>query len=567
MNAASDPTALRAEQLDAEQVKAAPGDGKSLHTSPTGGGARSALRSVAGASLRAVPHGRALLVLTVVLAAAASGASVALMGVAGWLLSRAAEMPPVLYLEAAAVGVRFFGVSRGFFRYTERLVGHDLALRMQAALRVQTYTTLARTTLLGRRAGDLISRIISDVAAVQDLVVRVVVPFCSASIVILGTTIMLGRFSPASAAVLLVCSVLAGLVVPVLAARASVRDDELAAPTRGRLADAVHTLARTTEDLVAHGQGGRALELAAAQDAELRRIETRTLWVRGLAQGAQLVATGIAIAAALWIGGQAVADGTMAPRLLAVLVLTPLALHEVFGDLAKSAQTFTRTRSSLERLHQVLTAAPIGHGDAVASTSAERGAEHSGIAMRDATVGWPGGGVVLEHVNLEVGPGVRTGLVGPSGIGKTTIASTLMGAIDPLAGQFEVRGRVGYLSQNAHIFATTVAQNVKIGNKDATDEQVADALRLARLDLDPERMIGEAGSTLSGGEARRLAMARLFVHEADVWILDEPTEHLDQLTASDLMADLWQAAGQRPVLVITHDPAVIAATDHTVRLG
>ena len=129
--------------------------------------------------LRDVPRGRWLLVLSTLLAACASGASVALMGVSAWLLSRAAEMPPVLYLEAAAVGVRFFGISRGVFRYAERLVGHDLALRMQGALRMRVYDRLSRTTLLGRRRGDLLVRVTADVDAVLDMVVRVIVPALS----------------------------------------------------------------------------------------------------------------------------------------------------------------------------------------------------------------------------------------------------------------------------------------------------------------------------------------------------------------------------------------------------
>lgn len=156
------------------------------------------------------------------------------MGVSAWLLSRAAEHPPVLYLEVAAVGVRFFGISRGVFRYAERLVGHDVALRMQSALRLETYRRLARTTLLGTRRGDLLTTVIADVEAVQDLIVRVVIPFASASLVILATSAMLGVFSPGSAAVLLVSSVLAGAVVPLLAQRASRRADAAAVPARGR---------------------------------------------------------------------------------------------------------------------------------------------------------------------------------------------------------------------------------------------------------------------------------------------------------------------------------------------
>ena len=190
----------------------------------TGSGAASGTSGEAGrlplrwlASL--LPESRWLAVASIALAALASGASVALMGVSAWLLSRAAEHPPVLYLEVAAVGVRFFGISRGVLRYTERLVGHDLALRVQSALRLETYQRLADTTLLGTRRGDLLTRVIADVEAVQDLIIRVLIPFASAALVMTATSAMLAVFSPGSAAVLLASALLAGLVVPWLAQR------------------------------------------------------------------------------------------------------------------------------------------------------------------------------------------------------------------------------------------------------------------------------------------------------------------------------------------------------------
>lgn len=512
--------------------------------------------------LHTVPRGRLRLLITVLLAAAASGASVALMGVSGWLLSRAAEHPPVLYLQAAAVGVRFFGISRGFFRYLERIVGHDLALRLQESLRLQTYDSLSRTTLLGRRRGDLLTRVVADAAAINDLVVRVVVPFCSASLVILGTTIMLGRFSWSAALALLATSLLAGIVVPALTQRASLRLDAQVAPTRGRLADEVVELARASSDLVAYGRTEAALGRVRARDSELRRIEAGTSFLRGMALAAQLLATGIAVAAALWLGGQAVQEGRMAPRLLAVLVLVPLAMHEVLANLTQSAQTFTRTRTSLARLDEVLMAEPVGVGDVTSEPS-----DDPVLSVDGATIGWPGHEPVVQDFSLHVSAGERVALVGPSGIGKTTVAATLLGAIPPMAGSVSTRGRIGYLAQDAHIFSTTVTENIRIGAREATPTDVDNVLHRARLELAPDRLVGEAGATISGGEARRLALARLLAHDSDGWIIDEPTEHLDPETASALMTDLWHAAGARPVLVISHDPLVVEACDRVVRLG
>lgn len=507
-------------------------------------------------------HGRWKMVLSVLLAAAASGASVALMGVSGWLLSRAAEMPPVLYLQAAAVGVRFFGIARGVLRYVERLVGHDLALKLQSGLRERAYGTLSQTTLLGRRRGDLLTRVVADVSAIQDLVVRVAVPFCSASLVIIGTSVMLGRFSPGSAAVLFVSAVLAGVVLPWFTQRLSMRHDESAVALRASLADQVHQIARASQDLVATGADRHELARALELDDRMRRHEESGAWIRGLATAGQVLAAGLAVLAALWIGGQAVAAGTLKPRLLAVLVLTPLALHEVFATFTQSAQILTRSHAALGRLSAVLEEPPVGRGDVPQQAN---GVE--GLVVDDLTIGWPGHPEVLRGLTLSVAPGERVAVVGESGIGKTTLAATVMGMIPPLAGRVAAAGRIGYLAQDAHIFATSIAENVRIGNKDATDAEVLDALERAGLDLAPDRVVGESGRTLSGGEAQRLALSRLLVGERDLWILDEPTEHLDHETATALMRDLWVASAGAAVLVITHDSDVMDACDRVIRLG
>lgn len=515
-----------------------------------------------GSLLRAVPKGRRRLVLAIVLASLASLSSVALMGVSAWLISFAALAPPVLYLQATATGVRAFAISRGVFRYLERVVGHDVALRMQAALRIRVYDKLAGTTLIGRRRGDLLTRVVTDVTAIQDLVVRVVVPFASAAVVVVATTVAMALLDVASALALLASAVVAGLALPWLAMRLSHSADVDVVPARGALADATRELTLTATDLVAYGADEAELERVLTIDDRLRRAEARGAWVRGLATGGQLVAAGFAVACALWFGTLAVIAGHLDPRFLAVLALTPLALHEVFAAFTQAAQTWTRARSALGRIGEVLDADPIGSGDVVPGDAAV-----PGLSFSDVTVGWPDTGMVLEHLDLAVAPGERVALVGPSGIGKTTVAATALGLIPPLAGVVERGGRIGYLEQDAHIFATTVAENVRVGARDATAEQISDALASAGLELAPDRLVGEDGGALSGGERRRLALARLLVGERDLVILDEPTEHLDRETADALMADVWRAFEGAAVLVITHDPEVMAACDRVQRLS
>jgi thiol reductant ABC exporter CydC subunit len=486
------------------------------------------------------------------------------MAVSAWLLSRAAELPQVQYLAAAAVGVRFFGISRGAFRYAERLLGHDVALKLQSALRLETYARLARTTLLGTRRGDLLARVIADVEAIQDLVVRVWIPFASSAAVLLATSAAIALFSPGSALVLLATSALAAVAVPWVSRLASARADAAALPLRGELADAARELSRTAADLVAYDAAAERLDRFAAIDERLRRASARSAWVRGMGTAAQVLAAGAAVIGALVIGGHQVADGTMARVMLAVAVLTPLALHEALSTLIASAQTRTRARAALQRVEQVLAAAPIGAGDLA---DPGRPVPVPGLAVRDLAAGWPGSPAVVTGLSFDVRAGEKVALVGPSGIGKTTVAATVLGLIPAVAGTVEVTGRIGYLAQDAHIFTTTIEENVRIGNRDASLGDVEDALGRAGLGLDPARMVGEGGDALSGGEARRVALSRLLVGHYQVLVLDEPTEHLDAATAAALIDDIWASSTADPVLVVTHDLALVARCDRVVTLA
>ncbi len=509
-----------------------------------------------------VPRARLRFAAALLLSFLTSLAAVTLMGASGWMISRAAEHPPVLYLQVAIVIVRACGLFRAVFRYAERLVSHELALQLQSALRIRTYATLASTTLLGRRRGDLLIRVVSDVAAIMDLVVRVAVPFASAGLLVVAASVAMSVLSPVAGVALLISAVLAGWLVPIAAAGASARADRETVGLRAELAVLTREVNRAAYDLAAYGDTGRRDALLAV-DARLRTAESRAAVVRGAAAGAQVLAAGAAVLVAVWVGVPAVADGSLARVNLAVLVLVPLALHEVLVPLTQSAQTLTRARAALDRVRELLTAPPVGRGDRADETPAAEPV----LELDRAAVGWPGAGAVLDDVSLVVRPGERVALTGASGIGKTTVATTLMGMIPPLAGAMTVRGTIGYLAQDAHIFNTSVAENVRIGDRDADDERVGVALRAAGLELPLHRIVGEEGSMLSGGEARRLALARVLVGDSQCWILDEPTEHLDTDTAARLLDDLWALSADRAALVITHDPRVAAACDRIVHLG
>ena len=503
------------------------------------------------------------LVAAVALSTAASAAGVALLAASGWLLSRAAEHPPVLHLMVAIVGVRFFGLSRGVFRYLERLVGHDVALRRQADLRVRVFAALARGTWVGRRGGDLLSRVVNDVAAVQDRVVRVVVPLAAAGVVAAGTVVLLTVLWPPAGVLVLAATLLGAVVVPWWSGRLVAAGERSLAPLRGRLADAVVAANAAAPDLWAYGAAEVLLARVRAADADLRRAEQRAATVAGLAGAAQLLTTGGAVLAGLLSAAAGVADGALAPVQVAVLTLTPLALHEVVAVLPGALAARHRTGAALDRVAELLARTPVGVGD-----RAQPGTDVPGsVRLTDVSVGWPEGPAVLTHLDLTVRAGERVALVGPSGSGKTTVAATVLGLLPPRAGTVHVEGSVGHLAQDAHLFDTTVAENLRIGRRDATDDECRDALTRVGLALPLDRLVGEHGRQVSGGEAQRIALARLLLRRDAVVVVDEPTEHLDRPTGDALVDDLLALTADAAVLVITHDPALVARCDRVVTLA
>ncbi|MET1007939.1 MAG: thiol reductant ABC exporter subunit CydC, partial [Propionibacteriaceae bacterium] len=465
------------------------------------------------------------------------------------------------------------GLSRGVLRYLERLVGHDLALQRQSELRTTIFAVLAERTWVGRRGGDLLSRVVHDVTVVSERVVRVTIPLAAAAVVVLGTGLVITWLSPVVGMLLLATAVLGAVVVPWGAARAAATSDRALAPLRGRLAAVVAEAASAGPDIYAYQAAPQVVARVHQVDDELRRAEQRSAAVAGLAGALQWLTTGGAVIGALLLGAHAVVAGDLPAVQLAVLALTPLALHEVVASLPSAAQARTRVMVAQERIDGLLAEGGWVSEQPLTDRSCETAeewpavTEHDGaIEVTGLTAGWPGGAPVVEGLDLCVRRGERVALTGASGSGKTTVAATLLGLIPPLAGVVEVTGEVDYLAQEAHLFDTTVAENLRIGMRDADGDRILQALSRVRLDLDPERLVGEHGGAVSGGEARRIALARLLLRDSPVMIVDEPTEHLDRPTADALIDDLFAATADRAVLVITHDPALMARCDRIVSL-
>lgn len=563
------------------------------------------------------------IVLSVLLGVLALGSAVALAAVSAWLIARASQMPPVLQLSIATVAVRAFGIGRGVFRYAERLTSHDLALRGMAQLRETLYARLSvgRTeSLVGLRRGDLLARVGADVDAVGDVVVRGLLPAGVAGVLGLGTVLAMGAFLPAAGISLAVCLVVAGVVAPVLAAQAARRSEALAAQSR---ADMTATALSILDDPGQLAVSGRLAEhLDALREADRRLAAATDTGARPAAISAALgtLAVGAAVVAALLLGIPAVGRGALTPVELAVVVLTPLAAFEATSLLPAAAVQVLRSRLAAERVIALLDAVDPGQPETATPTLAALSTdvtgqaaagqttvgqttpatERSGLVARDLACGWPGRPSVVTALDLDVRPGRSVAIVGPSGTGKTTLLLTLAGLLPAHAGSLlvdgvaiasrsseEVARSVVLTAEDAHVFETTVLENLRVANGTTTPDEARAALRRAGLgawlDALPdgvETLLGPDALNVSGGERRRLLLARALVSPAEILLVDEPAEHLDTETADALVRDLLggsfrggptDGAGAtgtaRGVVVVTHRLTPLDAADEVIVLS
>ena len=525
------------------------------------------------------------LILAGVLGALASASAVALMGASAWLISRAAEMPPVLTLTVAAVTVRFLALSRAIFRYIERLVGHDAAFRGLTQLRVVVYRNLERLAPNGLAAfgrGDLLARLVADVDAALDLPLRVVLPWMQAALVATATAVYLMWLLPASGLVVGLLALVALAVTPWIAARIARSAEARMAPAKAELSATVVRALDATPEITAFGAGAGATDRVRALDDGLTRLNLRESYALGVGSSMGIVVQGAAVALALAIAIPAVTDGRIEPVWLAVIALLPLALFDVLATLPGSALAYQRLRGSALRLQEVEQAP-----SPVAEPSDPRAvpAAFTGVRLAGVSASWVPGETTLHEVDLVVEPGQRVAVVGPSGSGKSTLAAVLMGFL-PYEGSAELSGvelrdtdgddlrrHVGLLTQQAHIFDTTIADNVRIGDPRSDDAAVAAVLATAQLDewvaslpAGVQTQVGSFGLTISGGERQRIALARMLLADRPLAILDEPTEHLDGPTADELTRTLSTALRDRTVLLITHRLIGLEQVDRIVEL-
>ena len=537
-------------------------------------------------ALTDVPRSR--VALSVLLGAATVVVGAGLMATAGYLISRAAEQPPILSLTVAIVAVRFFGLARPLARYLERLVSHDLAFRALARVRVGAYERiepLAPAELEGYRRGDLLSRLVADVDALQNLHLRGFHPLLVAAVsgaVCIGVTAV---FLPAAALVLACGLLLAGVAVPLVSARLARWAAERQAVARGRLAAELVELLQAAPELLVYGRERDRLARVRAADRLLVRIGRRDALAAGLGDGLQLCAVGATVAGVLWVSVEANAEGRLDRVLIAMLALLALAAFDAVQPLAGAVRDLGATVAAGERVLELVDRRPrIADPDRPVPLPVAPVA----VCLEDVRARYgPHNPLVLEGASLRLEPGCRVALVGESGAGKTTVTNLLLRFLDPEQGRVTIGGRdlrelrqedvrrtIAVAGQDGHLFSASIRDNVKLGCPEASDEELDRVLRLVDLSdwaralpdgLDT--LVGEQGRALSGGQRQRVCVARALLVRPALLVLDEPTAHLDPAAARALIEDVFAAAGDAAVLLITHRPEGLELADELLELS
>ena len=525
--------------------------------------------------------------VVVALGAVATSLGVALIATSGYLISRAAQRPPVLALTVTIVIVRFLGLSRPLARYIDRLVSHDLALRSLGTIRSRFFARiepLAPGQLDGFRRGDLVARMVGDVDRLDGLYLRGLCPPLSGLAVAVVCVIAAAVMLPAAGVILAAGLAIAGLAVPALAARWSREPSARLAAARAQLSSQLVELLRAAPEIVAFGAAGSRAEAIAELDRELAALTRRDAVRAGLADALVMLAAALTTAAVLAAAVAARASGSLDPVLVATVTLLALAAFEAVTPIPRAARELAIITAAGRRVLDLTSRRPLitDPGAPLPSPSRDATIELAGVTAR-----YPGSPrPVLEQVNLRLEPGGRVALVGPSGSGKTTVTNVLLRFLDPERGallfdgndardhrQSDVRAMFSLAGQGAHLFNSTIRQNLLLARPDANDDELRDVLARARLaawvDGLPDgidTLVGEEGRRLSGGQRQRLVLARALLRDAPVLVLDEPTAHLDAATAEALMSDVFAAAGDAAVLLITHRSEGLDAVDQVVAL-
>ncbi|OGO16365.1 MAG: thiol reductant ABC exporter subunit CydC [Chloroflexi bacterium RBG_16_48_8] len=510
--------------------------------------------------------------LSVLLGAATIGSSLGLMSTSAYIIAMAALQPSIADLQLAIVGVRFFGISRGVFRYLERLLSHQTTFRLLARIRIRFYEglePLAPAHLLDFQSGDILARIISDIETLQQFFLRVLAPPLIAAIISILAGLFIARYHLPLAWLLISGLFLAGVLIPGL----------IRSLSRGMGQRLIQTRAKLQATLTETLQGAADLLALNADHAQLKRVnEINRTFLLLQRQTGRFQALGdalsgwvihLTIAAVLIIALPIVSNGGLSGVDLTVITLAIIASFEAVLPLSEAFQNLETTLAAGRRLFEVIDAEPTVK-DPLKPLPRPETFELQSEALSfqyEET-----GPLAIADLSFHLPEGGCLAIVGPSGAGKSSLVNLLLRFWDPSGGRIllggqdlrdysasDLRSWMAVLSQNTQIFNGTIKENLLLARPEASEEQLIEAARRAQvhdfimnLPETYETWVGEGGVLLSGGERQRLALARVLLKDTPILILDEPSANLDPLTEQAFFDSLCEIIEQRTTLLISH---------------
>lgn len=512
------------------------------------------------------------MVLAALLGFATISSSIGLMATSAYIIAKAALHPSIAELQVAIVGVRFFGIARGIFRYSERYVSHQVTFRLLARLRVWFYQALeplAPARLMQYRSGDLLARIVADVETMEDFYLRVIAPPIVAVLVSLLAVAILGSFDLRLAVVLLAFLLLAGMGVPILVRALTRSVGGRMVRVRSEMNSALVGGIQGMADLVAFGQGARYLARIRQLSGDLGKLQGRASLASGLHGALTGLLMNLATLAVLVIAIPLVRSARVDGVYLALLTLAVMSSFEAVVPLPQAFQTLGSSLEAAQRLFEIIDGQP-----AVSDPETPAPAPASGaLSVQQLRFAYdPGGPPALDGISLDLPKGSFVAIVGPSGAGKSTLIHLLLRFWDYEAGQVllgerelheysqdDLRRLVAVVSQHTHLFNDTVRENLLLARPEASEDEILQAARQAQIHEFVESLpkgydtwIGEQGLKLSGGQRQRLAIARAILKDSPILILDEPAANLDALTERAVMVALRPLMTERTTLLVTH---------------
>ena len=533
---------------------------------------------------------KGLMILTIFLGVLTFLTSSALTFTSGYLITRAAEMPVnILMIYVPIVLVRAFGVSRPVSRYLERLAGHNTVLKILAKMRVWLWEILEPQALLVRsrfQAGDLIGTLADDIEHLQDAYIRTIFPSVVSLFLYVFTVIAFGIFDWKFALWVCLCLGIMVFLYPLLSLYFHKKRGAILKEKRAGLYRDVSDTVFGLGDWLISGHADRFFRRFIRQAGECDKLEKKMKdWNYSRNFQLQMLTAILLISIGLWAGDQA-AKGAILPAYIASFTLVTLPLLEGILPISHAVEMAPVYDESLKRL-EIIEKPVIKEGPVLQDTPEPASLpEHPDISIKNLRFRYtqreP---YALDGVSIEIPYGRKIALLGRSGSGKTTLMKLLIGAVRPESGRVLIGGippgnygdhihdLVGILDQKPYLFATTVENNIRLGRRDATKDEILDVVDkvglgpyLLSLPKGLETQMEERGQRFSGGERHRIALARILLKKTPIVILDEPTVGLDPYTERDLLKTIFDVLRDKTVLLITHHLAGLEQMDEILFL-